>query len=77
MKWLQGRNALPPVYPAGTVVRRSTTSCPVQRIPCHAYNFHESQIGIRRGAAEWVSNVDINSVRAKQIGIRHVSYDDA
>ena len=26
---------------------------------------------------QWVSNVDINSVRAKQIGIKHVSYDDA
>ena len=25
----------------------------------------------------WVSNVDINSVCAKQIGITHVSYDDA
>ena len=33
MTWLQSRNALPPVYPAGTVVRRSITSCPVQRIP--------------------------------------------
>ena len=33
MTWLQWRNALPPVYPAGTVVRRSITSCPVQRIP--------------------------------------------
>ena len=31
-------NALPPVYPAGSVVRRSITSCPVQRIPFHAYN---------------------------------------
>ena len=30
---VQTRNALPPVYPAGTVVRRSITSCPVQRIP--------------------------------------------
>ena len=29
----KSRNALPPVYPAGTVVRRSITSCPVQRIP--------------------------------------------
>ena len=26
---------------------------------------------------QWVSNVDINSVCAKQIGIKHVSYDDA
>ena len=33
MTWLKWRNALPPVYPAGTVVRRSITSCPVQRIP--------------------------------------------
>ena len=31
------RNALPPVYPAGSVVRRSTTSCPVQRIPIKGY----------------------------------------
>ena len=27
------RDALPPVYPAGSVVRRSITSCPVHRIP--------------------------------------------
>ncbi len=33
MTWLRWWNALPPVYPAGTVVRRSITSCPVQRIP--------------------------------------------
>ena len=33
MTWLKWRNALPPVYPAGTVVRRSITSSPVQRIP--------------------------------------------
>ena len=46
MTWLKWRNALPPVYPAGTVVRRSITSCPVQRIPFHAYNFHESQIAL-------------------------------
>ena len=26
---------------------------------------------------QWVSNVAINSVCAKQIGIKHVSYDDA
>ena len=36
--------AVPPVYPAGSVVRRGITSCPVQRIPFHAYNFHVSQI---------------------------------
>ena len=38
MTWLKWRNALPPVYPAGTVVRRSITSCPVQRIPFYDYN---------------------------------------
>ena len=31
----KSRNSLPPVYPAGSVVRRSITSCPVQRIPNH------------------------------------------
>ena len=28
-------NALPPVYPAGSVVRRSITSCPVQQLSFH------------------------------------------
>ena len=35
MTWLKWRSALPPVYPAGTVVRRSITPCPVQRIPIY------------------------------------------
>ena len=39
-KW----NALPPVHPAGSVLTRHITSCPVERIPLHAYNFQESQI---------------------------------
>ena len=40
---IKNLNALPPVRPAGSVVRRSMTSCPVQRIPFHAYNLQESQ----------------------------------
>ena len=36
--------AVPPVYPGGSVVRLSITSCSIQRIPFHAYNFHVSQI---------------------------------
>ena len=39
-KW----NALPPVYPAGSVLTRNIPSCPVERIPLHAYNFQESKI---------------------------------
>ena len=39
-------NAFPLVYPVASVVRRSITSSPVQRIPYHAYNFHESQNAI-------------------------------
>ena len=33
MTWLKWRNALPTVYLAGTLVRRSITYCPVQHIP--------------------------------------------
>ena len=36
--------AVPPVYPGGSVVGLSITSCSIQRIPFHAYNFHVSQI---------------------------------
>ena len=32
MVLLKGQNTLPPVYPAGTIVRQNTTSCPVQYI---------------------------------------------
>ena len=35
MTWAKCQNALPPVYPAGTVVKRSITSCPIQRIPIY------------------------------------------
>ena len=56
-------NALPPVYPAGTVVRRSITSCPVQRIPFHAYNFHESQIALQPEGNFCNMNVSLGNVR--------------
>ena len=48
----------------------------VSKLETHgSFGVNEAQRG--HPYYQWVSHVDLNSVCAKQIGIKHVSYDDA